>query len=158
MFQVSVKYLLRVFEESVKCVSRKFHKKFQGYFKNILMKFCFAIFFSHGSHRSYPSRRRACLNISNNFVSQSRSILVYVSLSKIISVCFGLSWTILVHLGASQCISVYLILSRTIWVYLGLSGTIWNYLGLSGTIWAYLGQSGTIRDYLGLADASRSRR
>ena len=27
---------------------------------DISMKFCFAIFFSHGSHRSYPSRRRAC--------------------------------------------------------------------------------------------------
>ena len=33
----------RVFKESVKCVSRKFHKKLL-----------------HGSHRSYPSRRRAC--------------------------------------------------------------------------------------------------
>ena len=33
----------RVFKESVKCVSRKFHKKLL-----------------HESHRSYPSRRRAC--------------------------------------------------------------------------------------------------
>ena len=29
-------------------------------FKNVLVKFCFAILFSHVSHRSYPSRRRAC--------------------------------------------------------------------------------------------------
>ena len=27
------------------------------------MKFCFAILFLHGSHRSYPSRRRACFLI-----------------------------------------------------------------------------------------------
>ena len=42
---------------------------FQGYLVptvfqeifNISMKFCFAIFFSHESYRSYPSRKRACL-------------------------------------------------------------------------------------------------
>ena len=32
-------------------------KKFQGYFKNISMKFCFAILLLHESHRSYPSSR-----------------------------------------------------------------------------------------------------
>ena len=30
-------------KEHVKCVSRKFHKNFQGCFKNLSMKFCFAI-------------------------------------------------------------------------------------------------------------------
>ena len=43
-------------KESVKCVSRKF----QECFKNVLMKFCFMILLLHGSHRSYPRRRRAC--------------------------------------------------------------------------------------------------
>ena len=55
-FQRRFKEVSRVFKESVKCVS----KKFQGCFKNVLMKFCFAILLLHGSHRSYPSRRRAC--------------------------------------------------------------------------------------------------
>ena len=55
----------REFKESVKCVSsvfqENFNKKFQGCFKNVSRKFSFAIFFSHVPHRSYPSRRRACL-------------------------------------------------------------------------------------------------
>ena len=55
-----VKEVSRVLKESVKCVSRKFQKQFQGHFKNVSMKFCFAILILHGSHRSYPSRRRAC--------------------------------------------------------------------------------------------------
>ena len=38
--------IFKVVKESVKCVSRKFHKKFQGCFKNLSIKFCFAIFFS----------------------------------------------------------------------------------------------------------------
>ena len=49
-----------MFEESVKCVSRKFQKKFQGCFKNVLMKFCFLVLLLHGSYISYPSRRKAC--------------------------------------------------------------------------------------------------
>ena len=35
-------------------------QKFLGWFKNISMKFCFTILILHGSHRSYPSRGRAC--------------------------------------------------------------------------------------------------
>ena len=35
-------------------------KKGQGCFKNVSMKFCFAILFLHGSHHSYPSRRSTC--------------------------------------------------------------------------------------------------
>ena len=31
----------------------------KGCFKNLLMKFCFAILLLHESHCSYPSRRRA---------------------------------------------------------------------------------------------------
>ena len=38
-----VKEVSRVFKEIVKCVSRKFQKKFQGSFKNLSMKVCFAI-------------------------------------------------------------------------------------------------------------------
>ena len=64
-FQRRVKKVSRVFKESVRCVSRKFHKKSQGCFKNVSMKFCFSILLLHGSHRSYPSRRRACLLISD---------------------------------------------------------------------------------------------
>ena len=59
-FHRCFKKVLRVFRESVKCVSRKFYEKFQGYFKNISMKFCFVILLLHGSHRSYPSRSRTC--------------------------------------------------------------------------------------------------
>ena len=39
---------------------RKFQKKFQWCFKNVSMKFFFAILLLQGSHHSYPSRRRAC--------------------------------------------------------------------------------------------------
>ena len=49
-----------MFKESVKCVSRKYHKKYPGCFKKVSIKFCFAFLLLHGSHRSYPSRRRAC--------------------------------------------------------------------------------------------------
>ena len=66
----------KVIYKMIKGVSSEFQvsfqnclRKFQGYLVssvfqenlNISIKFCFAIFFSHGSHRSYPSRRRACL-------------------------------------------------------------------------------------------------
>ena len=54
-----------MFENSIKYVWRTFLKKFQGCFKNVSMKFCFVIFLLHGSHRSYPSRGRACLILSN---------------------------------------------------------------------------------------------
>ena len=43
-FQRHLKKVSSVFKESVKCVSRKFHKKLL-----------------HESHCSYPSRRRDCL-------------------------------------------------------------------------------------------------
>ena len=59
LVQKIVKKLSRVFKESAKSVEN-FNKKFQGCFKNVSMKFCFAIMFSHVSHRSYPSRRGAC--------------------------------------------------------------------------------------------------
>ena len=54
-FQRHLKKVSRVF----KYVSRKFHKKFQGCFKKVPIKFFFLIFLLYGSHRSYPSRRRA---------------------------------------------------------------------------------------------------
>ena len=63
---------LKEVQKCFKWVSRQFPKrKFQEYFistvfqenLNVSMKFCFAIFFSHGSHRSYPSRRRACFYV-----------------------------------------------------------------------------------------------
>ena len=39
------------------------------------MKFCFAIFFSHGSHCSYPSRRRACFTfaLSKDILTKSNN-------------------------------------------------------------------------------------
>ena len=68
-FQGSFKDFLRKFQGYIKNVSRIFHEnfneKFLGCIKDVSMKFCFAIFFSHGSHRSYPSRRRACLSHVN---------------------------------------------------------------------------------------------
>ena len=55
---------------------KKISKTFLGGFKNDSMKFCFAILLLHGSHRSYPSRRRACLpNICLN-----RTLLKHKSL------------------------------------------------------------------------------
>ena len=60
------KEVLRVFKESVMCVLRKYHKKFQGCFKNVSMKFCFAILLLHGSQHSYLSRRRACF-VTNKY-------------------------------------------------------------------------------------------
>ena len=59
-FQRHIKKVSKVFKGRVKCVSRKLKKKLQVFFKECSMKFCFAILILHGSHRSYPSRRRAC--------------------------------------------------------------------------------------------------
>ena len=58
MFQLRLKGVLSNF----KGVSRVFEESLKGCFKSVSMKFCFAILFLHGSHRSYPSRRRACFN------------------------------------------------------------------------------------------------
>ena len=59
---------LRLLQNCFKISSRQFQNcfkdfltKIQGCFKNVSMRFCFAILLLHGSHRSYPSRRRACL-------------------------------------------------------------------------------------------------
>ena len=54
----------RVSKGSVNVLQENFNKKFQGCFKNVSMKFCFAILFSRVSHCSYPSRRKACSNKS----------------------------------------------------------------------------------------------
>ena len=43
----------------LKEVQRMFQGTF-GCFKNVSMKFCFAILLLHGSNSSYPSIRRAC--------------------------------------------------------------------------------------------------
>ena len=55
-FQSRSKEVSRVFKESVKCVlkiKKKVSRVFQECFNEVL--------FLHGSHRSYPSIRRACL-------------------------------------------------------------------------------------------------
>ena len=49
-----------MFEESVKCV---FQENFKQNVKVVSRMFWFAILFLHGSHRSYPSRRRACFEV-----------------------------------------------------------------------------------------------
>ena len=65
-FKGCFKTVLKVLEKvSRKCQTfvRKFSKKnFQRCFMNVSLKFWFAIFLLHGSHRSYPSWRRACLD------------------------------------------------------------------------------------------------
>ena len=48
------------FKESVSVLQDNLKKKLQGCFKNVSMKFCLTKLLLHGSHRSYPSRRRAC--------------------------------------------------------------------------------------------------
>ena len=70
MFQGRLKGVSRQFQRlskvsgvlkvSVKCVFRNLKKKCEGCFKNVSMKFCFAILFLYGSHRSYPSRQKEC--------------------------------------------------------------------------------------------------
>ena len=52
---------LGVSRKSQVCFKKIKKKKLQVFFKECSMKFCFAILILHGSHRSYPSRRRACL-------------------------------------------------------------------------------------------------
>ena len=65
MFQGSWK----IFQESFKTVLSEFNrKKFQKCLKNISMRVCFVILLLHGSHRSYPSRRRPCYFGSKNFL------------------------------------------------------------------------------------------
>ena len=64
-----------MFKESVEFVSRKFQTKFQWCFKNDSMKFYFAILLLHGTHRSNPSRRRACFD-------KSKAIMCYKNLLK----------------------------------------------------------------------------
>ena len=63
-FQGRLKEVHWVFEGSFKDVSRMFKEVlsffFQQGFKKVSMKSWFAILFWHESHRSYPSRRRAC--------------------------------------------------------------------------------------------------
>ena len=59
-FQGSFKDILRKFQVCSKKVSSAFQEHFKKSFKNVSMKFCFVILFFHGSHCSYPSRRRAC--------------------------------------------------------------------------------------------------
>ena len=66
MFLETFKGTLRIFKRSSKGVS----SEFKGSFKDIswmlqrclkkVPSFSFAILLVHGSHRSYPSRRRAC--------------------------------------------------------------------------------------------------
>ena len=51
----------KVFQRSLKVVSGKFQqcaKSVSNFFKGVSRKFCFLIL--HGTHCSYPSRRRAC--------------------------------------------------------------------------------------------------
>ena len=55
VFQGCFKKDSRVFHRSFKCVSRKF----QGCFQSVLKGFHIS-FMLHGTHRSFPSRRRAC--------------------------------------------------------------------------------------------------
>ena len=63
-FQGSFKDVLRKFQGCLKKVSGVFQENFikmsHGCFKNVSMKFCFTMLLVHGSHHSYPSRRRAC--------------------------------------------------------------------------------------------------
>ena len=70
----------RVSKGSVNVLQENFNKKFQGCFKNVSMKFCFAIVFSHVSHRSYPSRRRACYSM--NVLSDTRPSVHHISYSR----------------------------------------------------------------------------
>ena len=53
-FKGSFKDVSSMFQENLK-------KKYQECVKNVSMKFCCAILLN-GSHRSYPSRRRACFH------------------------------------------------------------------------------------------------
>ena len=63
-FQGSLKTALRKLQGCLKKMlsvcQENFKKKLQGCFMNVLSKFHFPILLLQGSHRSYPSRRRAC--------------------------------------------------------------------------------------------------
>ena len=63
-FQGGFKDVLRKFQGRLKIVSSVFQenvtKSIQGASKKFPSSFVFAILMLHGSHRSYPSRRRAC--------------------------------------------------------------------------------------------------
>ena len=50
----------RVLKKVSSAFQENFKNKFQGCFKNVLMKFCFVILMLHGSHFSYTSRGRVC--------------------------------------------------------------------------------------------------
>ena len=69
------KEVSRVFKESVKCVLRNFKQKVSRVFQNVSIKFCFAILFLHESHRSYPSKRRACFLMENRVIEDPLSQL-----------------------------------------------------------------------------------
>ena len=56
IFKIIFKEILRMFKESGKCASRNFLKNVDGCFKNDSRKSCLAIFFLHGTHRSYMSQ------------------------------------------------------------------------------------------------------
>ena len=67
MFQESFKGVVRNIEgcfngvlKGLKEVSRKFCVVFRKFSRQLLLKFCFAILLLHGTHCSFPSRRRAC--------------------------------------------------------------------------------------------------
>ena len=68
-----------------------FKNKFQGCFKNVSMKFFFVILFLLVSHRSYPSRRRAC----------SFSVLEVSSSPKVFQMCFK-------NVSTKFCFAVFL--------------------------------------------------
>ena len=60
-FQGRIKDILRKFHGCVKKVLSVLQEKFQKIsrvFQKVSMKFSFSILLLHGSHRSYPSRRR----------------------------------------------------------------------------------------------------
>ena len=61
LFLGSFKYVLRKFPGCLKKVPSVFHGNFIKSFKDVsrIFEVSFAILF-HESHRSYPSRRRAC--------------------------------------------------------------------------------------------------
>ena len=58
----------------------------KGCFKNVSMMFCFLIFLLHVSHRSYPSRRRACFSRGKNRITplkKSKFFLVHSLVTKL---------------------------------------------------------------------------
>ena len=57
----------QTYSRVLKKVSSVFQENFIKSFKNLSMKFCIAILLQHESHRSYPSRRRACFSLTSHF-------------------------------------------------------------------------------------------